>query len=103
MDMRNCAKWTWNGVSYEVCDFGTFLVAHLPPAAPSEANSIQIGKDTTWSFRELGCAWGDEEVLTIRNRESCGIALAVPSSVARVLERWLMRTATREETRNPHR
>lgn len=98
--MRNCITWTWRGSPYEVCDFGTSLLAHLPSGVHGETNTIRVDRDTTWSLGELGRAWSDKAVLTIRDEEGCAISLLVTSSVGRVLERWLTRTATREDARN---
>ena len=96
--MRNCVKWTLRGVSYEVCDFGSSLIAYLPSATGGEGKMIPVGTDTTWALEGLGRSWSDEASLTIREAEGCAVTLSLPSTVGQVLERWLTRVAKRQRT-----
>ena len=98
MGMRNCVKWTLKGVSYEFCDLGTSLIAHLPSPTGREAKTIPIGRDTTWALENLGRSWSDDASLTIREAEGCAVTLSIPSTVGQVLERWLTRVAKRQHT-----
>ncbi|GAA4265983.1 hypothetical protein GCM10022256_15950 [Frondihabitans peucedani] len=101
MGMQNCVKWTLRGVSYEVCDFGTSLIAHLPSATGGEAKTIHVGTDTTWAFEGLSRRWSDEATLSIDEADRSKVTVPLPSTMGRVLERWLTRVAKREHASKP--
>lgn len=82
--MNNCARWTYQGETYEACDFGKFLLVHLP--ATIAAKPIRIDHDTQWKVS------AERDVTRFRLATSTRtLEVLAPQPVDTVIRRWLTR------------
>ncbi|BDZ48653.1 hypothetical protein GCM10025867_08940 [Frondihabitans sucicola] len=89
MEMRNCTKWTTGGLTFEVCDFGSFLVLHLPTTTTHVSRQIRFTDNDWWDVTD---AQGTL-TLTLASAKDDPICLPAPPLVAGALQRWFRRVA----------